>query len=74
MAYDLEATPSRDVRSGVRDLLVHYSGLTVDDAVLVTDELVSNANRHGDAPRACRLELRDEGKRLLIEVDDSSSH
>ncbi|RSN04028.1 hypothetical protein DMC63_40165 [Streptomyces sp. WAC 05977] len=37
----------------------------------VTGELVSNANRHGDAPRACRLELRDEGERLLIEVDDS---
>ena len=72
VTYDLDTTANREVRAGVRDLLGNYSGLTVDDAVLVTDELVSNANRHGDAPRACRLGLRDGGRSLLIEVDDSS--
>ncbi|MFD5249985.1 ATP-binding protein [Amycolatopsis sp. NPDC058340] len=74
VAYDLETTLNRDVRAGVRRLLGHYSGLTVDDAVLVTDELVSNANRHGEEPRTCRLGLRNGGRSLLIEVDDSSAH
>jgi anti-sigma regulatory factor (Ser/Thr protein kinase) len=74
VAYDLETTVNRDVRAGVRQLLSHYSGLTVDDAVLVTDELISNANRHGEEPRTCRLALKDDGRRLLIEVDDSSPH
>jgi anti-sigma regulatory factor (Ser/Thr protein kinase) len=74
VTYDLETTATRDIRQGVRDLLAHYRGLTVDDAVLVADELVSNAHRHGDAPRTCRLRLTHQGRYLRIEVDDASPH
>ncbi|WET77431.1 ATP-binding protein [Amycolatopsis sp. QT-25] len=72
MTYDLDTTETRDVRHGVRQALARYRGLTVDDAVLVADELISNAHRHGDAPRTCRLELTHEGRYLRIEVDDAS--
>ncbi|WP_158633127.1 ATP-binding protein [Amycolatopsis sp. WAC 01376] len=72
VAYDLDATSTRDVRHGVREVLGRYRGLTVDDAVLVADELVSNAHRHGDAPRACRVGITHQGRCLRIEVDDAS--
>ncbi|WP_409496560.1 ATP-binding protein [Amycolatopsis sp. cmx-11-12] len=72
VAYDLDATATRDVRHGVREMLGRYRGLTVDDAVLVADELISNAHRHGEAPRACRLGVTHQGRYLRIEVDDSS--
>ncbi|MEU3625818.1 hypothetical protein BS329_19195 [Amycolatopsis coloradensis] len=72
VTYDLGTIATRDVRHGVREVLRRYRGLIVDDAVLVTDELVSNAHRHGAAPRACRLSLAEQGRYLRIEVDDAS--
>lgn len=57
----------------MRDLVADRDGVMVDDAVLVVDELVSNAYRHAAAPRACRLALLDRGRRLRVEVDDASS-
>ncbi|WP_410599688.1 ATP-binding protein [Amycolatopsis sp. lyj-90] len=71
LTYDLATTANGVVRLEVRRLLSRYSGLIVDDAVLVTDELVSNANRHGHGPRTCHLELTDD-ENLLIEVNDAS--
>ncbi|MCO1574563.1 ATP-binding protein [Crossiella sp. SN42] len=70
--HDLEAVPNRDIRRLVRGLLAGHNGLIVDDAVLVADELVSNAHRHGDAPRTCRIALVNQGRRLRIEVADTS--
>jgi hypothetical protein len=46
---NLDETPSSTVRDLVRGMLTGYGGL-VKDAVLVTDELVSNAHRDGQAP------------------------
>jgi len=69
----LDDVPTKNVRQLVRDLLTGHAGITVDDAVLVTDELVTNARRHGEAPRICRLSLIDHGRCLRIEVDDASS-
>jgi two-component sensor histidine kinase len=74
MTCDLETTTTRDVRHRVRDLLTGRAGVVVDDAVLVADELVSNAHRHGTAPRVCRLGLIHQGRCLRIEVDDASPH
>lgn len=71
-ARDLDKAPSRSVRDLVRDVLTGRTGVLVEDAVLVADELVSNAHRHGEAPRTCRLGLLDQGRRLRIEVDDAS--
>lgn len=71
---DLSTTPSRDVRRMVRDLLAGRSGIPVDDAVQVTDELVSNAHQHGHTPRYCRVALINHGRRLRVEVDDTSPH
>ncbi len=72
VACDLDRTSSRKVRNLVRGLLGGHVGVVVDDAVQVVDELVSNAVRHGRAPRRCRLALLDEGRRLRIEVDDAA--
>lgn len=69
---DLDTTSTRDIRRTVRDMLAGYSGITVDDAVLVVDELVCNAHRHGETPRSCRLALLDQGRCLRVEVDDTS--
>jgi anti-sigma regulatory factor (Ser/Thr protein kinase) len=69
----LDDVHTKNVRQLVRDLLAGHAGLIVDDAVLVTDELVTNAHRHGEAPRTCRLSLIDHGRCLRIEVDDTSS-
>ncbi|GAA1965210.1 hypothetical protein GCM10009754_41510 [Amycolatopsis minnesotensis] len=69
---DLDATPNRTVRDLVRGMLTGRGDLVVEDAILVTDELVSNAHRHGETPRACRLGLRQRGRRLRVEVDDGS--
>jgi two-component sensor histidine kinase len=71
-ACDLDRTSNRGVRNLVRALLSGRSGVLVDDAVQVVDELVSNATRHGAAPRSCRITLLDEGRRLRIEVDDAA--
>lgn len=61
-----------EIRRLLRDLLSGHGGLVVDDAILVADELVSNALQHGAAPRSCRLILTHDGARVRIEVDDSS--
>ncbi|MFC4852622.1 ATP-binding protein [Actinophytocola glycyrrhizae] len=68
---DLETTPIRHVRRLVRDLLGDHPGVLLDDAVLVTDELVSNAIQHGRGPRSCRLTLIRDGRGLRAEVTDS---
>jgi anti-sigma regulatory factor (Ser/Thr protein kinase) len=68
----LDRVPTRVVRRLVRDMLAGHSGITVDDAVLVADELVTNALRHGRAIRTCRLALVDRRPRLRIEIDDTS--
>jgi two-component sensor histidine kinase len=68
----LDHLPTSSVRQLVRDLLTGHTGVVVDDAVLVADELVTNAHRHGWAPRVCRLTLVNHGRRLRIEVDDVS--
>jgi two-component sensor histidine kinase len=70
---NLDEVPPSDVRQLVRTLLDGRDGMIVDDAVLVTDELVTNALRHGGAPRSCRLTLTDSGATLRIEVDDSAA-
>jgi hypothetical protein len=66
-----DASPG-NVRDRVRAMLADRSGIVVDDAVLVADELVSNALRHGQAPRSCRLTMLHRGRRLRIEVEDAS--
>ncbi|MGW5051467.1 ATP-binding protein [Actinokineospora sp. NPDC004072] len=68
----LDATSTREVRDLVRGLLADHLGVIVDDAVLVIDELVSNALRHGHAPRTCRLALINHGRCLRVEVDDTA--
>lgn len=69
---DLDGASFREVRRLVRDMLAGRDDLTADDAVLVSDELVSNAHRHGASPRYCRIALLESGQRLRIEVDDGS--
>jgi anti-sigma regulatory factor (Ser/Thr protein kinase) len=68
----VDKAPNRTIRDLVRGLLTGQTGVTVEDAVLVTEELVSNARVHGDGPRTCRLALHDQGRCLRIEVDDTS--
>lgn len=68
---DLDNVSPGDVRQLVRTLLDGRDGMIVDDSVLVTDELVTNALRHGGQPRSCRLVLVDGGGTLRIEIDDS---
>jgi anti-sigma regulatory factor (Ser/Thr protein kinase) len=72
LTCDLDTTSIRRVRQLVRELLDGL-GVLRDDAVLVADELVSNAIQHGQGPRSCRLTLIDDGRGLLAEVTDSGS-
>lgn len=72
VSCDLDLTPGHEVRRLVRGLLADRDDRTVCDAVLVADELVSNAHRHGDAPRVCRIGVTQLGRCLRIEVDDAS--
>lgn len=67
---DLDDTSSRTFRDLVRQLLGGRSGVAVDDAMLVADELASNAYQHGGAPRVGRLGWFDQGRALRIEVED----
>jgi anti-sigma regulatory factor (Ser/Thr protein kinase) len=71
LTCDLDTTSIRRVRQLVRELLDGHPGVLRDDAVLVADELVSNAIQHGQGPRSCRLALIDDGRGLLVEVTDS---
>ncbi len=57
------------VRRWVRMVLQNAPAAVVTDVVIVLDELVSNALRHGLPPHQVRL-LR-HADRLRIEVDDS---
>jgi hypothetical protein len=68
----LDHLPTRSIRQLVRALLTGHAGIVVDDAVLIADELVTNAHRHGQAPRTCRLTVANHHTRLRIEVDDAS--
>ncbi|MFF2555226.1 ATP-binding protein [Nocardia sp. NPDC058058] len=69
--FDLEEMHGWQVREAVRELLAPGTGVTVEDAVLVIEEMVANAREHGRSPRRCRLELQPG--RLRVEVDDSGS-
>jgi anti-sigma regulatory factor (Ser/Thr protein kinase) len=69
---ELDTTPVSTVRQLVRDLLYGQAGLAVEDAVLVVDELASNARQHGRAPRICRLALTNQDRRLRVEVEDTA--
>lgn len=59
-----------EARSWAQDLLGDLDDDSLADAVLVLDELVSNALHHGAAPAEVRL-VRTAG-RLRIEVTDGS--
>lgn len=72
VACDLGRTPGWTLRQLVRRLLDGQDSVLVHDAVLVADELVTNAHQHGRAPRACRLALVGRGHCLRIEVDDAA--
>ncbi|MBB5915184.1 two-component sensor histidine kinase [Nocardia transvalensis] len=71
---DLDAVTLAQLRSTLQHLL-HDSdvepGLSAEDAVQVTDELVTNALRHGLPPRTCAVTL-SHGPRLRVEVSDTS--
>ncbi|WP_158854795.1 ATP-binding protein [Saccharothrix deserti] len=72
VSCDLDTAPAREVRRMAREVLAGHGGIVVDDAVLVVDELVGNARRHGTGPRVCWFGLIDQGRRLRVEVDDTS--
>lgn len=71
VSLSIDAAVLRVIRQRVRQLVGGRTGVLVDDAVQVTDELVSNAYRHGKPPRTVRLTLLHGGRRLRIEVDDT---
>ncbi|HEX7303979.1 ATP-binding protein [Lentzea sp.] len=60
----------RRARAWVRGQLEGLTADQAEDVVLVADELVSNALRHGSAPRRLLL-VRDDGF-LRFEVEDGS--
>ena len=62
--------PLRAVRAMVTELTADLPAETGEDLLLVVTELVANAYEHGAAPRALRLERRDESGHVVIEVDD----
>ncbi|MBF6473683.1 ATP-binding protein [Nocardia gipuzkoensis] len=68
---DLEAVSLGQVRAAVRRLLAHATGIGVEDAVQVCDELASNAVVHARAPRGCRLIVAGRGW-FRVEVNDGS--
>ncbi|MFL6145711.1 MAG: ATP-binding protein [Labedaea sp.] len=71
VSLDLDSILPAAARAMVRTLLADRVGIAVEDAVQVTDELVSNAYRHGLSPRVCRLSLHHAGRRFRVEVDDA---
>jgi anti-sigma regulatory factor (Ser/Thr protein kinase) len=73
VAIDLDLdliTPER-ARAMMRELLAPLSGVVLADAIQVFDELVSNAVRHGQGPRRCRVSQRRDRQLVRIEVDDT---
>ncbi|MEU8901384.1 ATP-binding protein [Nocardia sp. NPDC048505] len=73
LEFDLDLTFDHEIRQGVRELLAAEDNAVVNDAVLCTDELVTNARRHGDPPRSCRIFRRSGPDRLRIEVEDTGA-
>ncbi|WP_405136945.1 ATP-binding protein [Nocardia sp. NBC_01388] len=71
--FDLDLTPGWRIREAVRELLAPDTGVIVEDAVLVVDEMVANAHEHGSPPRHCRLSLQAGETRLRVEVEDSGA-
>lgn len=69
---DLDSVSLSDAREWVRTGLAGHEGVTTEDAVLVADELVSNAQQHGLPPRKISLGFTGGRERLRIEVDDAS--
>ncbi|MBF6074272.1 ATP-binding protein [Nocardia beijingensis] len=69
---DLEVVSLGQLRAAVRRLLTSLSGIAVEDAVQVCDELASNAVVHARAPRGCRLTVAGHGGWLRVEVEDAS--
>jgi two-component sensor histidine kinase len=68
----IDATTTAAARQQIRSMLAGRADLLVADAVQVTDELVSNAVRHGEPPRRLRVILSHGGRRLRMEVEDAS--
>jgi two-component sensor histidine kinase len=58
------------VRDHLRDLLP-ADDIMICDAIQVADELVSNALRHGLAPRTCRVTVQPD-LYFHIEVEDAA--
>jgi anti-sigma regulatory factor (Ser/Thr protein kinase) len=69
---DLDSVNLAEAREWVRAGLAGHEGVTTEDAVLVADELVSNAQQHGLPPRKIHLGFTGGRERLRIEVDDAS--
>jgi anti-sigma regulatory factor (Ser/Thr protein kinase) len=68
LAVDLNA--AREARAHVAQALIGVSPASLDVALLLTSELVTNAVRHGAGPVRLRLAWDDRGVR--VEVADSS--
>jgi anti-sigma regulatory factor (Ser/Thr protein kinase) len=67
-------TGVRRVREQVRGFLQDSAPMQAPEAVLVADELLTNAFRHGDPPVWLRVLHRREARRISIEVSDASPH
>lgn len=61
------------LRQGVRAFLSPVPAEQLVDAVLVVDELVTHALRHGESPVRLRLQQRDHHRVLWIEVYDATT-
>jgi anti-sigma regulatory factor (Ser/Thr protein kinase) len=72
VSCDVDAIPTSEVRRLVRAALRGREDGVVEDAVLVADELATNALRHGRGPRRCRVGVTGGGRRLRVEVDDTA--
>lgn len=70
LGISAELTELARVRAWVRSVLHGFPATVVTTAIMVVDELTSNALRHGQAPYQVRL-LPGAAK-LRIEVDDGS--
>lgn len=69
---DLDSVNLAQAREWVRAGLAGHEGVAAEDAVLVADELASNAHQHGLPPRKIHLSFTSGRERLRIEVDDAS--
>jgi hypothetical protein len=72
MVIPTDGDPPPDmVRTWVADVLVGVPAVPRLRAVVVADELVSNARRYGCLPCVLRLSLHRTRRRLLVCVEDS---